>query len=476
MWARKGWIWMALQASAVLVGCLRTPVFELILRNDSRLYVKLDRQASVVEILGSMRTAGYPLLLRAVGRICGDLACLPALQLAFYTLAVVLLCAALERFGLSAWAAVAATTPLLYSSLVPYLAPSAMTEIPAAALALVALSALLRVAVAPRGRLGLWLLFALSLFLAYQVRPGFLFLVALFPLAAWGWRLRTRGSWRLGLTTALVAGLPFLLFCLLRWFVVGHFGLVAFTGHNISGIAASMLDQELLDEELIDRLPAEERELASRILAVSQARGLTPLTVDSSFERWQERYILNSWRIAIPQARTLWRERYAQRPPGLSRDLFVDRSLSRMSLAVIAARPRLYAAWLARAWLNALHTTAARPWISASVLLLVVSAVGRWLWRWLWRWLGRWPGRWLWIGLWSSTQRIRALPSASRPALCFLGFALGFYLFSLALTLLVEPPDWRYLASAELLLPGAILALAAELWRDQQGESSGEES
>ncbi len=386
-----------------------------------------------------MRTVGYPLFLRAVESACGELLCLPAVQLLLYGFSVVLLCAALERFGLSALAAVVATTPLLYSSLVVHLAPSAMTEVPASAFGLVALSALLGLSLARGRAVGLWILFGATLLVAYQIRPAFLFLVPLSPLAVLVW---SRSLRRAGVVL-LVAVVPFLAFSFLRWVVVGHFGLVGFAGYNLSGIATSMVG-----DEVIEVLPAEDQELASRILAQRQARGLPPLTASSPYDDWQESFNINAWKIAIPQARGLWREFYSDRPPEIPRDLFVDRRLSRFSISVIRQRPRLYAVWLARSWLRALRLTAAKPWIWLPALLCLFSAaVCRWRCQ-----KGGWSG--------------------AGAALNFLLLAVAFYLASLALTLLVEPPEWRYLASAELLLPGAMLAAAVELWRSGSGKGA----
>jgi hypothetical protein len=50
-------------------------------------------------------------------------------------------------------------------------------------------------------------------------------------------------------------------------------------------------------------------------------------------------------------------------------------------------------------------------------------------------------------------------------SLGFLLLAFSHYLLAVGLLLLLQPPEWRYLAAAELLLPGALAAAAIESWR-----------
>jgi MYXO-CTERM domain-containing protein len=128
----------------------------------------------------------------------------------------------------------------------------------------------------------------------------------------------------------------------------------------------------------------------------------------------------------------------------VARDLFVDLRLTRFSKAVIAAQPSLYGAWLARAWLRALRLTLSKPWVWGPAALLALAVLIRRRRR-------------------TPDEVAGPAPPSLRPALAFLTLSVSFYLASMALVLLVEPPEWRYLASAELLLPGGLLAVAAEL-------------
>ena len=442
---------MALQASAVFVASVLSPGFELIGRIDSKLYLQLARHASIPEMLASIRTLGYPLWLRLVGVVSPDLSWLPHVQLLVYCLATVGLCAALRRFGLSEGAALLAASPPLYSPLVPHLAPSVMSDVPAASFALATVSLLLVVLAEPGRRLA-WAGLGLALFLTYQLRPSHLFLVVLVPLAGWVWpRLEARWSGphpparSSGRRLAALALLPLAAFCIARFLVVGHFGLVAFTGHNLSGLTTAMLTPELVAE-----LPEGERALAARILAERQAKGHPPVELGSGLEAWRTPFISNAWRTAVPVARQLWEEDQA-REAGPSqeqeRSLWVDRRLTSLSLSVLRARPGLYASWLVRAWGHTLGRTAVNPWVWATATAAVVAAAVAWRRR---------------RGLGDGTRRP---PIAFVRSLGFLLLALAHYLLAVGLLLLLQPPEWRYLAAAELLLPGALAATAIETGR-----------
>lgn len=470
---------MALQASAVFVATVLSPGFELIGRIDSKLYLQLARHASIPEMLASIRTLGYPLWLRLVGAFSPDLSWLPHLQLLVYCLATIGLCAALRRFGLSEGAALVAASPPLYSPLVPHLAPSVMSDVPAASFALATVSLLLVVLAEPGRRLA-WAGLGLALFLTYQLRPAYLFLVALVPLAGWGlprlearWRAphqpATSGRRRLAALGALALG-PLAVFCTARFLVVGHFGLVAFTGHNVSGLTTAMLTPELVAE-----LPESERALAARILAEREAKGHRSVGLGSRLEDWRTPFISHAWRTAVPEARQLWEEEEVQeageRPaPEELRDLWVDRRLTSLSLAVLRERPELYASWLVRAWGFSLAKTAANPWVWATAAALALAALSGWR-----RRRGQRPrvadrGE---AGGHEGRPYDPPLATERQRSLGFLLLAIVYYLLAVGLLLLLQPPEWRYLAAAELLLPGALAAAAIETWSVARAPQAG---
>ncbi len=453
-WGRQPWVWVLLQALAIWGFLAFQGRLEPHHHIDSHFYVRLAKDFSWIDILGSRRTLGYPLFLRALFWLRGDLGWLPHLQVLSLGAAAVLWCAALQRFGLSAPAALVAGSWPLYARLFRVLKASVMTDLPAATLALFALAALLFLLCEPR-RTRWWAGLGVLLFLAYQVRPSYASLVLFLPLAAWvSSRLEARwklgGEPRRGLVSRLgllMCG-PLLLFCACRWALVGHFGLVAFTGHNLSGLTSSMLSPELVAE-----LPAAEQPLAAAILALRQEKGLAPLDARSRAEEWGRFYNWNCWEAAVRLVRTAWKQDLAEasaRGPirGTAvehRDIYVERRLLPLSVSILRARPGLYLVWMSRGWTHALLTTGKQPWIFIPAVLLGLS--------------------WLLFG------RLRGGAHRQERGRCLLVLllALAYYLATMGLVLLVEIADWRYIAAAELLLPGAMLAMAVELFRSGSG-------
>lgn len=443
-WARRPWAWVLLQVLVVLAWKSVAGQLEPQEHIDSRTYLRLATDASMLEILGSIRSLGFPLLLRGLLWISGSLDALPALNLLLFGVAAVAWCAALERFGLSKLAALAAGSWPLYSQLFRELLASVMSDVPAAAMVLLVLSAFLLLLREPH-RWRWWLALGVATFLAYQLRPANVFLVVLMPLAAGARR-------SLAFRLAVVTIAPLLLFCVLRLVLVGHFGLVPFTGHNLSGITSSMLTPELVAE-----LPDAERPLATAILDERIRRGRLPLTASSSFEEWERFYIWNSWGNAIGLVKVEWKSAFLNAesesaPPDMAvryRDVYIEKRLFSHCMAVLRARPGLYYSWLWRAWAHALSTTARQPWI-------VVP-------------LGLWVLGWAWSRRGAAPRRDAMHHESLRKSLGLLGLGVVFYLGAMGLVLLIETPFWRYLAAAELLLPGALMAVTAEWFQSGIG-------
>ncbi|HZI64909.1 MAG TPA: hypothetical protein VFE44_09030 [Thermoanaerobaculia bacterium] len=444
---RRPALWMAaLVAVGLLVQALR-PEFVLTRRVDSASYTQLANAAGARDLLASVRTPGYPLFLRGVRALCPGLWCLPHVQLVIFGLSVLALFEALRRFGVSAPGAAAAALPLLASPLVPYFVPAVMTEALAAGLALCVLALVLLLAVR-RGAGALWALLGAATFATYLVRPGFVFLVALVPLALAALRRAgDTGAGRGRRSAATLLGafalclLPLLAWSVLRWRVVGDFGLVSFTGYHLTGIAASMLD-----EDVVAALPLEQRGLAAEILRRRQRAGLTPVRSALPFARWREKHNTNTYKFALPLARGEYRR--ASTALGESarhwpRDVYVNRRLTGFARAVIAARPGLYLKWLAGAWVTALALLIAQHWLWATGVFALVGAAVR-------------------------KVRQRGAPqTAARElewsrTLSFLALAAAFAVSALALVLFLQPPEWRYLLSVMLPLPGALAAVGVE--------------
>ena len=411
---------------------------------DSYFHVPLSPLA---EALSSLRTLGYPLFHAFVASQGQGLPAYPEAQMLILIPCVFVFGLGLRAYGLTGLAALAAASPLLWLVPVEEVIPETLAQCFAVAAAgFVLWTAGTRSAVAYLG-------LAVAVFAACQMRPAFLFLVAWAPLAwlflytrRWGFLHQTRWI-RHALSTVLACTLPLFLFCLLRLAIVGHFGLVSFGGQNTIGISI-----EMLDSESVARLPAEDRPLA-QILARGREAWPAPrfLTRRGTGENWiqnAETYAANVNRIG--------RALQAKFPTsgGETGNVALDRAFSRISLHTFQAEWPLYLTWLAGAGAESFR-------MALYLLLGGGGAEG----------FGIGPGYSLILALalmalvllaWPLERR--AFGEGSRPhfsrAVTVLLFISGtFFLASMALVILVEPPIARYVEAAAFLLPCVAAAL-----------------
>ena len=423
------WLWAAL-----------SPGFHLRQVKDSLSYLKAAELSGWVPVLSSVRTLGYPLLLRGLQHLSPNLAVLPLLQLALLLAAILVYRHALARCGLAPWLTVAAALPLALGPMGWRFPQLLLAESVAVSCALLAMSCLLALVAGARDA-GWWLGLAGATFWCYQTRPAFLFLVAWVPVAglALRWQLEGRGSGWLrrrsfGLGLAAASVLPFLLFCTLRWAVVGHFGLVSFGGFNTIGIAAPLLEPSLVAE-----LPPARRPLAAAIIDRQRAEGVEPLAQlagHSWWQRlrhWQDTYNPNIWRVAVPAGEQLLGSAEGER-----NEVALNRDLAALAAAVLARRPGAYLQWIAfnLAW-GVAYTTLRLLWLP---LLALALAAG-------WSWSRRPAGGW--------RPALRELPW--RQLLLPLHLAGSFFLAGLLLVVLVEPAEERYLIQLSFLAAGALV-------------------
>jgi hypothetical protein len=277
-------LWLIGQAvvlGAILWLCGNLTPDGLGTNDDSREYVE-QSQASFQANLSSYRTFGYPLFLRLIRVVSPDYALVPWVQFLLHALAVGCFYCGLRALVGSDWLAMIVASSLLYSNTFLCEGASVLTDAPASSLAIATVGLLLGVVANPR-RLWIWAALALCLFLTYQTRPAYQFLIVLVP--ALGALLvalvgpprphRLRQGLKLGAGLAAVALVPFLAFCMLRWAVVGDFGLVSFDGYTLSGITGPFLT-----EDIVPRLPEDVRPLAKRVIELRDwtAAGKLPPT------------------------------------------------------------------------------------------------------------------------------------------------------------------------------------------------------
>lgn len=448
-------------------------------KNDG--YLAASRWTGLQEILAHRRTFAYPQFLRLLRHVSPELGLLPHLQSGLFLGAVGLYFAALRRFGVAPWTAFFAAAPVAASTLHVAMAPRVLTETLGTAAIVCTLALLLEVVARPSR--WTWTGLAVALFFAYQIRPANVFLVGIVPLLAFvlrppGERPRAwRSSLRRAALTATVAVVPLLAFCGLRWFVVGHFGLVSFGGFNVIGIAGSLISPATLEA-----LPEDARPVARFLHQQRRAHDLKPLVgrrfrdSRARFRTWYGEFDQN---VAFARAWSRFHtldaaggEAGGAKPPaprgskertgpdgewqalGTYREWVEEnRQLSALSLALLRQQPALYREWITQSLLGSLRWMwkhlLGLSWVvyalGAALLLLAVRAVRA----------GRAFGSLV-------TLAIRRALATAAP---ILWLAAASFTANLLLIVLVEVYKRRYIEAAAILVPGALCALVWELLR-----------
>lgn len=435
-WCRRPYLGLALLSLAGLgLMALRSGLTP-IPQPDSSSYLDFD-WSSLKAVLSQVRTPGYPAFLQLVQWLTGDLRWLPLGHWLAWTLAVYMVYVGLLRAGYRQEIAFAAAAPLMLGRMVLEFGPYVLTDSLAAALAIASAGCFLAVSRKRSGWLA-WGGLAATTALAYQIRPAYLYLVPLWPILGLGldcWLLRPdapRGEhWRRAAALAAATTAPLLVYCGLRWFMVGDAGLVSFGGYNLVGVAV-----QYLDDDLARTLPEDLQPLARDILRRRAADpGFGPTT---DFLAMEERFNAAVWAIAVPATQ----ER-------LGADVIeVNRRLMRLSSQILVRRPERYLQWLA--W-NTPH--ALRQWCVLTALDKgTLLAIGLFL---LLRLQDLLAGR-----------RSRDGPNLAAPPAhsdrleshLLLWTALGMAGAQTALLVLVQPANARYVTPAISLLP-AVIAL-----------------
>jgi hypothetical protein len=298
-------------------------------------------KASAHEILESVRTLGYPILLKGLAVFNPTFSWLPALQLLIHFMAVLCFFRALITFGAPASASCAASIALVLSALNDGSFSFLLTDSVGQSLALLAIAGCFW-AVSRATRWWPPILIALAALVCYQMRPVYLMLVGFLPcLVLMLFVLHPQSEKRFSFVVRLPAVLlalllgPFLLFCTFRWATVGHFGLVSFTGWNQVGITAEMLTED----SIRSRLPARWKELSSLILEERARLGMVPAIQKGKidYQQWLENYV-EVQRVALLSATKLVGENA----------VMINRLVSQFSWDLIKSSPKLYLEFVIR--------------------------------------------------------------------------------------------------------------------------------
>jgi hypothetical protein len=152
----------------------------LIPANNWDHYVAMSERPFIA-IMSSVRTFAYPYFLKAVRAVSPSLAALPLFYLTLHIGAAFVFYFGLRAVSTPGWLAMAMAGSLLFSTTLFDFGWIIMADAPAMSLGIATMGALLLVLGRPRSpvaSVGL----TLSLFLTYQTRPAYLFLLGLVPL------------------------------------------------------------------------------------------------------------------------------------------------------------------------------------------------------------------------------------------------------------------------------------------------------
>ncbi len=390
---------------------------------------------SAVEALNDKRTFVYPCVLRLFEVADGSERLIPWFQYLVSALAVGVFLAALLRCEWNPWLALAAASPILAGQMVLEYCGVLTPDLLAQSFAIVSVSLWL-IVVARGGKL--WVTIGLSafMFLAYQTKPSYLFLLAYVPIGGWiaRWWLKAerRDAWKVSLRLAVASLTPFLAWCTLRWFVVGHFGLVSFGGYNIIGIAG-----QLLQREWTTQLTSDVQPLAEEILERRDRQQDWP--VETSYDNLQSHFNAMVWEIAVPAASELYG----------SDSRIMNRQMTLLSGQILRGHPKSYATWLwmavKRSIRASIELTLRNPIVMLSIPMLLIAFAFSW------QRNGSANGRCVAVNDEKEFQVI-------------VWTALGYAMCKLGLVILVEPPIDRYCAPAAVFLPSILVMVVCRMW------------
>jgi hypothetical protein len=479
----KPWFWLAFQA--ILLFIVLEFAGRLKVHNpdgyDDQEYQELSKVpfGKLISFPDetTYRTLGYPIFLKCVAYFSPSYSALPHCQLALHVLGVFALYWGLRQIGLSGSLAIASASCLLYSNLIllnnafgmslSYL-QLLVTDAPASSLAILTIGLLLGV-IARSANILAWVGLTVSLFLTYQFRPAYLFLLPLVPLLGvvllWlitPWPKKLRRCVSVGLGLVAVCTLPFLAFCTYRWENVGHFGLTSFGGLTSIGIAG-----QFLTDDLVPELPEDVRPFALKALERRKklVKGEIPCSMPplpSLAERADQLPRVARWLPASGEPQdwdtlqmlhnqggtcfvtaldTFW-----PAAPELSETMVEFNSrLSQLSWAIIKARPALFFTWVATAfWISLFIVITTNVALKVLMGLLMVS-------------FALWFASYLFYYLRLGRANSKETTTSARDYFLEIGvpitIAISFALAKILLVIMVNFPDPRYLDAAGVFLP-----------------------
>lgn len=389
---------------------------------------------NLTDALNDTRTFVYPCVLLLFRESDGSERLIPWFQYACSAASTGFFMAVLLRCKWNSWMALAAASPILVSPMVLDYCGVLTPDLLAQSLAVAVVSLWI---VAVHAGWSPWAYFGLtvSIFLTYQTKPSYLFLLAFVPIGGWiaRWWLTPakRDAWRVALRLSLVTLCPFFAWCAMRWFVVGHFGLVSFGGYNIIGIAG-----QLLEKEQLSQINSDVRPLAENLLKRRAAQKYWPQSRD--YESMEAHFNQTVWELAVPAASELYN----------ADSRLMNFYMSTLSGQVFLSAPKSYLMWVfwagKRAVRASLELTLRNP-ISIFAFPLM-----------LWAFATRWRRQ-------SLGAELTVTSEYDAEFQMMVWTALGYAICKLGLVILVEPPIDRYCAPATVFLPSVVAMIACRM-------------
>ncbi|MGE4529282.1 MAG: hypothetical protein AB7D00_13020, partial [Rhodospirillaceae bacterium] len=371
----------------------------------------------------------------------GGYLALPAACMAAFFAAVAALFFALRRFGASGGAALALALPLLVCNPVLLFSGYVHPEVLSLACMLAAFACLVRFAA--DGGVRDLALFGLALGLSYLLKPGFLPMALIMPVA---FLLMARLSGRVRLVRGAVAVLlvgfaPFLVVGGLRWHLVRDFNIVSFGGVTLSGIAGS-----ILTPQIAAGLPERHRALAEAILAardrLEAERRMLPMPPNSRGERSFTSVALGYFDVLARNFDAVVYGAVLPQRGGEEGWVAFNARLQDFAVQTFRRAPAAYAAWVAGGATRAagLMLAANAAFMLAALLLAAVAV----------------------LRVFGVHGRVRPGAAPDWPLLAIL--AAAFTLGAVAPTVLLAFPARRYVDSGGILLAALPAYGAWRLW------------
>lgn len=390
-----------------------------------------------------IRTYGYPLFLCLDPTETHRL--VPFFHLTVHVGAALCLFFSLRNWGIAVGGATMISSGILWSlTLMRYgqmLTPDSLAH----SLGVLAVAGLLWLLKCPLRRRA-WVAVGLAVFAAYQCRPAYVFLVPLVPclgiLLRWWQTAQMRPALGdligFGGKLALLTLGPLVLFGAYRFFLVGHFGLVAFGGYNAAGIVC-----QFLEEDDVPELHEEVRELATRALerrAVVYAQNGWSTEPTTSYSVMEERFDASTWGVFVPTAHEMWPDE----------PLEVNRRLSKLARSTVRLHPREYLAWLFKATIRGVDLLASywlrNLFVAVMLPLFVVLYLAR-------------------IKI-SRVRPTNQLCGPDRDVVALpLMIGLSFAITNLCLVIVTTPPLGRFMDPAAVWFPAILGAVVYQQWR-----------